>query len=177
VYDIEIKWRAFPLHPDTPEEGLLLETLFANYPVDIEKIMGDLKKAADDVGLPLGDRTTTYNSRLCQELGLWAESQGKGDPFHKAAFTAYFVDGKNIAKIPVLIDLARSVGLPPREARAVLETRSFEAAVDSDWDLSRKKSITAVPTFVMNEKKLVGAQSYRVLAGFVASNGAIPQKG
>jgi predicted DsbA family dithiol-disulfide isomerase len=175
-YEIAIRWRAFPLHPDTPEEGLLLEQLFGNYPVDIEGMMRRLKKTAADLGLPFGERTKTYNSRLAQELGLWAESKNKGDVFHTAAFKAYFVDGKNIAKIPVLLDLAASVELSGEEAAAVLATRAFKAAVDADWNLSREKAITAVPTFVMNQDKLVGAQPYEMLIKLMESNGVKKRK-
>ena len=125
--------------------------------------MRHLRKTAEELGLPFGEREKTYNSRLSQELGLWAESKNKGDEFHEAAFKAYFVDGKNIAKIPVLVDLAASVGFPSDEAEVVLATRAFKAAVDADWNLSREKAITAVPTFEMNQDKLVGAQPYENL--------------
>jgi predicted DsbA family dithiol-disulfide isomerase len=91
-----------------------------------------LKKVANELGLPLGDRKKTYNSRLAQELGKWAESQGKGDAFHNAVFRAYFVDGKNIAKIPLLVDVAKSLDFSGSDAQKVLETRSFKEAVDSD---------------------------------------------
>jgi hypothetical protein len=37
-------------------------------------MMASLKRAADKEGLPLGERKKTYNSRLAQELGKWAES-------------------------------------------------------------------------------------------------------
>jgi predicted DsbA family dithiol-disulfide isomerase len=37
-YDIEVRWIAFPLHPETPEEGLTLEELFAGKSIDIEKV-------------------------------------------------------------------------------------------------------------------------------------------
>lgn len=170
-YEIAIRWRAFPLHPDTPEEGLLLEQLFANYPVDVKKMMSKLHKTADDLGLPFGERERTYNSRMSQELGLWAESKNKGDAFHNAVFRAYFADGKNIAKVPVLLDLTESAGLPREEAASVLATRAFKAAVDADWVLSREKAITAVPTFVMKQDKLVGAQPYDMLEGLMAANG------
>ena len=149
----------------------MLEQLFASYPVDIEAMKRRLSKTAADLGLPFGERKKTYNSRLAQELGLWAESKKKGDRFHMAAFRAYFVDGKNIAKIPVLVDLAASVGLPREEAEDVLVTRAFKAPVDSDWNLSREKAITAVPTFMINENKLVGAQPYEILVSFVEANG------
>ena len=88
-----------------------------------------------------------------------------------AAFKAYFVDGKNIAKIPVLLDLAASVGLPRDEAEAVLSTRAFKDPVDEDWAISKARGITAVPTFVINQDKLVGAQPYETLEKFMAVNG------
>lgn len=125
--------------------------------------MARLKQVAAAEGLPFGERTMTYNSRLAQELGKWAESQGKGDEYHKAVFQAYFVDGKNIGKIPVLLDIARSVGLPDKEAQTVLEQRTFKEAVDSDWSRSYILGITGVPTFVINRQGVVGAQPYEVL--------------
>lgn len=94
-----------------------------------------------------------------------------------AAFEAYFVDCKNIAKIPVLLDLASSVGLPREEAETVLSTRSFRAPVDADWVLSRTEGITAVPTFVVNQDKLVGAQPYEMLEKFLAENGVKKTEG
>ncbi len=133
--------------------------------------MRRLKNKAEELGFPLGERKKTYNSRLAQELGIWAESKNRGDAFHMAAFKAYFVDGKNIAKIPVLLDLAASVGLPREETETVLSTRAFKDPVDEDWAISRVRGITAVPTFVINQDKLVGAQPYEMLEKFMAANG------
>ncbi len=175
-YEIAIRWRTFPLHPDTPEDGLTLEQLFANSTIDVDQMMNHLRKTAANLGLPFGKREKTYNSRLSQELGLWAESKGKGDQFHMAAFRAYFVDGKNIAKIPVLVDLVRSVGLSGEEAEEVLATRSYKAAVDEDWSLSQEMAITAVPTFVMNQEKYVGSQSYEMLENIMMVNGVKERK-
>ena len=134
-------------------------------------MMRRLGKKAADLGLPFGKREKTYNSRLSQELGLWAESKNKGDVFHAAVFRAYFVDGMNIAKIQLLADLAASVGLSREEAEAVLVTRAFKAAVDADWNLSREKAITAVPTFLINKDKYVGAQPYELLVKLMKANG------
>ena len=134
--------------------------------------MRQLKNKARELGLPFGERRKTYNSRLAQELGSWAESKNMGDAFHMAAFKSYFVDGKNIAKIPVLLDLAVSVGLPREEAETVLSTRAFKDLVDEDWAISKARGITAVPTFVINQDKLVGAQPYEMLEKFMAANGA-----
>ncbi len=50
---------------------------------------------------------------------LRVQLRNKGDVFHTAAFKAYFVGGKNIAKIPVIVDLAASVELPSEEKKRI----------------------------------------------------------
>lgn len=167
---MEVVWTAFPLHPETPEEGRSLAALFAHRSEEYKQMGLYLRQVAAQEGLPMGERTMTYNSRLAQELGKWAESQGKGDDFHHEVFRAYFVKGKNIAKISELKEIAGVVGLSPEAARDVLEQGTFREAVDRDWDHSRQMGITAVPTFMMNRKVLVGAQPYEVLEDFVRSN-------
>ena len=56
-------------------------------------------------GLPYGERTHTFNSRLAQELGAWAVTQADGEGIHEALFQAYFVAGKNIGDIDILVEL------------------------------------------------------------------------
>ena len=166
-YEIEIRWTAFPLHPETPEDGLKLEELYAGRSVDMEKRKLHFKQVADELGLPLGERKKTYNSRLAQELAKWGESKGKGGEFHGAVFRAYFVDCKNIGRVDELVLLAKSVGLPEEEARQVLKSRTFREAVDADWSRAHVMGITAVPTFVIDHRAIVGAQPYEVLEQFL----------
>jgi predicted DsbA family dithiol-disulfide isomerase len=125
-----------------------------------------LAKVAADCGLPFGARTQTFNSRRAQELGKWAESLNKGEEFHLAVFRAYFVDGLNIAKTPVLVEIAESVCL--EGAKEVLSEGKFKESVDRDWQYSRHCGITAVPTFVANGRKVVGAQPYKVLEDLIS---------
>ncbi len=144
--------------------------------MDIPGMLQRLKRVADELGLPWGTRNKTYNSRLAQELAKWAEKEGKGDEFHLAVFRAYFVDGKNIGKSEVLSDVAKTVGLAEKDARKILEARTFKEAVDSDWARSRELGITAVPTFVIDRHAVVGAQPYEVLEEFLKNNGVQPKK-
>jgi len=104
---------------------------------------------------------------------MWAIASGKGEEFHLAAFKAYFADGVNLAKIPVLLEITRNLGLPEKEAAQVLTDRTFKEAVDRDWQESRFKGITAVPTFIMGRHKLVGAQNYQALEQLVRLYGAV----
>ena len=125
--------------------------------------MAHLKATAAKFGLALGDRKMTYNSRLAQEVGLWAQTKGHGHQFHMEVFKAYFVEGKNIAQIDVLLNLIERSGLDRWEGKKVIETREFSDAVDSDWELSRAKGVTAVPSFFIGLDRLVGAQPYEAL--------------
>jgi predicted DsbA family dithiol-disulfide isomerase len=170
-YEIQVKWVAFPLHPEIPEEGTELAQLFAGREVDTRAISLRLRQVARELGLPLGDRTRTFNTRLTQELGKWAESQGKGDEYHRAVFRAYFVDGANIGKPDELLGIAASLGLSAGVAREVMEKRTFREEVDADWTRSRDLGITGVPTFIMGSQRIVGAQPYDVLERFVEAGG------
>jgi predicted DsbA family dithiol-disulfide isomerase len=148
-----------------------LEQLFSGRPVDIQGTKERLRRTAAELGLPFGESDRIYNTRLAQELALWAESRGRAEPFHMAVFKAYFVDGKNIGNIPILVELAASADLPADEAEKVLVTGSFKAAVDGDWAISRALRITAVPTFIMRQDRLVGAQPYEALQNLMNLNG------
>ena len=67
-FKLSIKWVQFPLHPETPNEGLSLEELFAGRDLDIPAIQAHHKELMRLEGLPYGNRTHTFNSRLAQEL-------------------------------------------------------------------------------------------------------------
>lgn len=147
-----------------------MEKLFLERGADPTEIQSRLEQAARAEGLPFGKREKTYNSRLAQELGKWAESKGKGEKFHDALFHTCLVEGLNISKVSVLVEVARSLGLPREEAAEVLETSAFKKSVDLDWTRSRMMRVTAIPTLVINEGFLIGAQPYERMAQFMRAN-------
>ena len=170
-HGVKIEWVHFPLHPDTPPEGRSLADLFAGRNVDRKAMHAQMKARMDAEGLPYGERTMTYNSRLAQELGKWADTQPGGEALHDALFRAYFVDARDISQPAVLLEIAQQVGLPVDGAREVLEQRTFKDAVDADWRLSRQYGITGVPTFVVGSYGVVGAQPYETLEQLVEKAG------
>ena len=173
-YGVNVRFVHFPLHPETPAEGVSLSVLFggsADDPPRKER-QARMKALMDAEGLPYGERTHSYNSRLAQELGKWAETQDGGAAIHDALFRAYFVDGDPA----VLVEIAHSIGLSKEEAGKVLSERSFKNAVDEDWNLSRTMGVTGVPTFASAGYGVVGAQPYEVLEKLVVAAGAQPRK-
>ena len=166
-HDVKVEWMHFPLHPDTPAEGRALADLFAGHNLDLKAMHAQMKARMDAEGLPYGERTRTYNSRLAQELGKWSDTQPGGEAIHDALFRAYFAEARDISQPAVLLDIARKVGLSVDATRDVLEKRTFKDAVDADWKLSREYGITGVPTFVAGQYGVIGAQPYEALVQLV----------
>lgn len=140
---------------------------------DIPAMMDRLKKLMDEEGLPFdAGRHTTFNSRLAQELAKWAEGRPESEQLIMALYQAYFVDGKNIGDLDVLVEIAGQVGLPAEEVAEQLQQRSMQAAVDEDWRYARSIGVTGVPTFAVGMTGVVGAQPYEQLAGLLDHVGA-----
>jgi predicted DsbA family dithiol-disulfide isomerase len=168
-----VRWRCFPLHPEVPEEGISIARLFNKSDEEV-KLMGEsLAQTAKRFGVSLGPIKNTFNTRLAQEVGVWAQQQGKGHEFHMEAFKAFFNDGKNLASKDVLMGLAESVGLSKPEASDVIEKRLFSDEVDKDWELAAEMAIQVVPTLTINGMKQGGAQPYEQILNFVRRAGNI----
>ena len=172
IYDIEVKLVHFPLHPETPAKGRRLQDLFNCSPTEIEEKNNRMRDLLEAEGLPFKDRTHTYNSRIAQEIGTWADTQEGGAAIHDRFFEAYFVEGKNVGDIDVILDVVSKSGLHTDEAHSVIKERRFKAAVDRDWSKSHQYGVTGVPTFVAAGKGLVGAQSVEALEHLMSEIGA-----
>jgi predicted DsbA family dithiol-disulfide isomerase len=149
--------------------------LFAGRDVDLDEMYTRMKGLMEAEDLPYSHRTHTYNSRLAQELGKWADTQPGGEAIHDALYRAYFVDGVNLGDVEALLVVAQAVGLDVAAAREVLESRSFEDAVDADWEKSRQYGVTGVPTFVVGRQGVVGAQPYEMLERLLQEAGVEPK--
>ena len=172
TFNIKTRYVHFPLHPDTPQEGRSLEQLFGSGPEAVQAKNANMKKLMSQEGLPYGERTHTYNSRLAQELGCWADTKPGGEAIHDAIFKAYFVEQKNVGDPSVLLDIVKEIGLPVDEAQTVIEQRTFKDQVDVDWQKSHQYGVTGVPTFVAGRTGVVGAQPYDVIERMLTEAGA-----
>lgn len=174
-YDVKIRYRAFPLHPDIPKKGMPIQELFGHdFPLMTDK-MHQLEKIAVSLGLPFAKRSTISDSRLSQELAKWAETKGRLREYQDAIYKAYFSDGLNIADKSTLSQIAETCGLSKMEALEIMETGAFSKAVDMDWDKSEELGIMVAPTYIMNGTKLMGSQSYEKLEKLMVAN-KIPKK-
>jgi predicted DsbA family dithiol-disulfide isomerase len=105
-------------------------------------------------------RTMTSYSHLALEAAEFA-FQYSTDPwgFHKRLFKAYFEELLDLGDIDVLVRLAEESGIDGASLRQALVDRRYEAAIDEGIAWSRSIGVTAIPTFVFNQRMgMVGAQ-------------------
>lgn len=165
-----MRWTAYPLNTKIPPEGIPLKHPFDPGDSDSAQMNKRLIDAAEKAGLPLGRRTSTYNTGLAHELGKWADSQGKGDAYHNAVFRAFFAEGSNIASTSVMVDLAEGIGLSGKEAKKVAETRQYRDAVEADWKRSLEVDPEYIPSLLVKGQLLVNPQEYELFEQFMVEN-------
>ena len=174
-FRVDIQLIHFPLHPETPTEGKTLIELFGSNQEDIDQKNERMKELMILENLPYKNRTHTYNSRLAQEIGAWAQSIDNETSIHDNFFEAYFVQGLNVGLESVILDVVSKSGLNPEEARKVIKNRLFMKNIDDDWNKSRNYGVTGVPTYVYQKQSMVGAQPHENLVEFLNHFG-IPKR-
>ncbi|MCL6517146.1 MAG: DsbA family oxidoreductase [Alicyclobacillus sp.] len=163
---VEIRWRAFLLDPDAPDEGRPASVLAAK--LGGEARMRQMHQRICQLGEACGidfrfDAVERLpNTRLSHQL-IAITPQTLRTRMVDAITRAYFEEGRDIGQLSVLLDLAASLGLDRDETRVRLEAGEGLASVEADLAFAREAGITGVPFFIFNDRLAVsGAQPVEV---------------
>jgi predicted DsbA family dithiol-disulfide isomerase len=66
---LDTRLTQFPLHPETPPEGMALAELFAGREDQLAQAHARLAALMAEAGLPFAERSHTYNRRRARDLG------------------------------------------------------------------------------------------------------------
>lgn len=161
-YDLELDWRGFELHPDTPPGGIPLGEYFP--PDRIEAMREHLPLVAAHFGVEgMQFPQRLQNSRRALRLGELARDERRLDLFRQLAMDAYWMEGKNLEDDEVLLGVANAAGL----SRGALERADTQPEYSRRIDEIRHEAgeigVTGIPTFVIGQFGVVGCQPYEVL--------------
>ncbi|MFX1567548.1 MAG: DsbA family protein [Promethearchaeota archaeon] len=160
-YNLDVEWRPFEIHPETPKQGAKVNEL--PFPKGyLEMAFANVKRLADEDGLQLKFADKLPNSRLALFISEFARKQGKFEEFHKLVLEAYWLEGKDIGDKSFLLDLAESVGLDKDEIKNYLETDEPSNILRETLKELRTYGINGVPTFIIEDRFIIGAQPYKV---------------
>jgi predicted DsbA family dithiol-disulfide isomerase len=177
---IQIRWHPFQLNPDLPQTGMprkqYLEDKFGG-PERAAQIYERVGAAGRSVGLALNfdGITQQANTLLAHALIAYAQNSPLnhidgdadnrlGNDVKERLLKAYFVEGRFIGSIDVLVDIAVAAGLDGDEVRAHLSDPATRNAVAQADAQARQMGISGVPFFIFNQKVAVsGAQDPQAL--------------
>ena len=169
---VTIRWHPFQLNPDLPPEGTdrkaYLEAKFGG-PQRAAEIYARVSAAGRNAGLALNfdGIQRQPNTLMAHALIAYAQSiegGGNADAIVERLFKAYFVDGRFVGDIEVLVAIAAECGLDAEATRAVLsEPSTLEQIAALDASV-RRQGISGVPFLIFNQKlALSGAQPPEVM--------------
>lgn len=107
-------------------------------------------------------------TRKAHELAFHATEKDCFEEIHEAIFRAYLIEGRDIGRVDVLVEIARNGGLDPQDTKAVLDVDRHREAVEEARVEGLGVGITTLPALVWNEKKLEGNPSSETLRSFLA---------
>ncbi|MBI4286975.1 MAG: DsbA family oxidoreductase [Chloroflexi bacterium] len=163
---VEVEWKGFEIHPETPASGADMESL--GFDENVAAIMRKhIDELARDAGLQIKMPARISNSRLALLVGEFAREQGRFKEYHGAVFKAYWQEGKDIGDPEVIFSITAGIGLDTKELAAYLKNHEATARLDKYVREAREYGVDGVPTFVIGDKMVVGAQPYEVLEQIV----------
>jgi predicted DsbA family dithiol-disulfide isomerase len=157
--DADIAIHPFELNPQMHAGGEdIVDYLGEKYgrtPAQIAEAQAMIRERGESVGFAFGPRTRVYNTFDAHRLMYWAAIDGKQLPLKQALLRAYHSEGKDPSDHAVLIDAARSVGLDPVRATAVLQSGDYADEVRAEEREYQAKGIHSVPAIIFNGRYLV----------------------
>ncbi|TAG78051.1 MAG: DsbA family oxidoreductase [Burkholderiales bacterium] len=181
---VSTRWHPFQLNPDLPSAGVdrksYLEEKFGG-PTRAKEIYARVGAAGAAAGLELNfDAIERQPNTLAAHALIALAQEGadaandstqiaaRADQIVESLFKAYFVEGRFIGDLEILLDIAETNGLNRDDSRKALSDAFALDRVASADASARGQGVSGVPFFVFNRKyALSGAQPASVLVSTI----------
>lgn len=110
-------------------------------------------------GTPLLDMRP--RTRKAHETARFARLRGLERPMRDAIYAAHFVEGRDIGRVDVLVELGVALGLDRTELKVVLDIDQLTDAVLQDRAVAARLGITETPALVV-----ASGSEARILTGY-----------
>ena len=136
--------------------------------------MDALSPLADELGIALRVPPAPARTAKAHEAAAFARARGAGAAMRQAIFAAYFGDGRDIARIDVLVELGAALGLDAGELKVVLDVDSLSPRIRAEGEAARAAGVEGTPTLVAGTgdaaRWVVGARPYAELRAAILEN-------
>lgn len=161
--DIDVEWRAYQLDPRAGTEPTPVFAVYAKKfggEAQAEAIISRMTGAANGVGLEMRlDQAVRVNTFDAHRLVWFSHAADLQWEVERRLMEAYFVEGRNVADLHTLVEVADTVGLDPVDAEEFLLGSGGRREVQAELAGAEARDVLAVPTFFLNSQVgIPGAQ-------------------
>ena len=157
-FNLTIDWKGIEIHPEFPPQGKKrMKTLKSK---SFAETIREMAKE-DNIEIKLPGYAT--NSRLSLEASEFAKIKGKFLEFHIGVYEAYFLEGRNIGDIEIVLDIGEKAGLDKSELQECLSKRTMFDKIEENKKEAEDKLILGVPTFLFGDFPVHGNQSTQTM--------------
>ena len=172
-YDVNVQWRGFELHPETPIGGIPLTTFFRGR--SIEKIRAKMQAFASEFGVEMHIPDHLANTRRALAMSEFARDEDCLDAFREAATQAYWLEGRDLENENDLRHVAAGAGLDEVDALEASQAPAYLARVQATREEGMDRVVTGVPTLFFGGMPVVGCQRYETFEKVAALAGLLPR--
>jgi predicted DsbA family dithiol-disulfide isomerase len=124
---------------------------------------------AREIGLKLTRPWIVPWTRKAHELVFFAGERGWPGAIHEALFRAYLVEGQDIGRVDVLVQLGREQGLDGMEAKAALDVDKYGEALKTIRSRAILEGFDGPGTLQLDGRLLHGSPTPEELDAFLAT--------
>ncbi|MFB3148930.1 MAG: DsbA family protein [Thermodesulfobacteriota bacterium] len=157
-FNLTIDWKGIEIHPEFPPQGKKrTKTLKSK---SFAETIREMAKE-DNIEIKLPGYAT--NSRLSLEASEFAKIKGKFLEFHIGVYEAYFLEGRNIGDIEIVLDIGEKAGLHRSDLVECLNKRTMFDNIEANKKEAEDNIILGVPTFIFGNFPVHGNQSTQTM--------------
>jgi len=157
-FNLTIDWKGIEIHPEFPPQGKKrTKTLKSK---SFAETIREMAKE-DNIEIKLPGYAT--NSRLSLEASEFAKIKGKFLEFHIGVYEAYFLEGRNIGDIEIVLDIGEKAGLHRSDLVECLNKRTMFDNIEANKKEAEDNLILGVPTFIFGNFPVHGNQSTQTM--------------
>ncbi len=153
----KVKWRPMMLGAAFKATGL---PLLLSVPLKGEYSKRDLERSARFLGIPYRFPPKFPLATLAAARGYyWLHGQdcAKAREFAHAVFRAYWVEGRDIGELPVVLEIADALGIDRDAFAAAIATPEVKERVKQETDAAIAKGMFGAPYFIVDGEPFWGA--------------------
>jgi predicted DsbA family dithiol-disulfide isomerase len=153
----DLLWRPFMLDGEAPAAGVDRFTYYAERfggPEKFAEMEANVAAAAASIGAPfnLAAQKIRPNTIDAHRVIVWAFGDGRGVEAVDRFFSAYFVEGKNLSDLSVLVELGAEIGLDAKVLDDMIRRDFDRDVIINSHNSAIEMGVGGVPAFIFNNK-------------------------